>query len=58
MIRKCNICNEPKSKLFRCRYGNMKSWVFLCQICLTDVKLKFSDSYQYGGTKNYDRKQQ
>ena len=28
-----------------------KSWLFLCQVCLTKVKKEFSDDYQYGGTK-------
>ena len=32
------------------RYQELKDWVFLCQKCLTDVKTKFEDSYQYGGT--------
>ena len=28
----------------------MKDWVFLCGKCLTDVKSKYEDTYQYGGT--------
>ena len=28
----------------------MNDWVFLCRKCLTDVKSRFEDTYQYGGT--------
>ena len=47
----CAICKDISRKLFRCRYANKKSWLFLCQVCLTKVKKEFSDDYQYGGTK-------
>jgi len=46
----CYVCNDSKDVLFRCRYQELKDWAFLCQICLADVKTKFEDSYQYGGT--------
>lgn len=47
----CSICKDIPKKLFRCRYDNKKSWIFLCQACLTKVKKEYSDNYQYGGTK-------
>ena len=46
----CNECNEPRSALYRCRYAGIIDWVFLCEKCLSDVKIRFEDSYQYGGT--------
>ena len=46
----CYVCNDSKDILFRCRYQELKDWAFLCQTCLADVKIKFEDSYQYGGT--------
>jgi len=46
----CFVCNDSKDVLFRCRYQELEDWVFLCQTCLADVKIKFEDSYQYGGT--------
>ena len=46
----CYICNDPKEVLYRCRYQELKEWVFLCGKCLTDVKTRFEDTYQYGGT--------
>jgi len=36
--------------LYRCRYGESPDWQFLCEPCLTTVKAKHSESYQYGGT--------
>lgn len=47
----CAICKDIPIKLFRCRYDNKKSWIFLCQACLTKIKKEYSDNYQYGGTK-------
>ncbi|MBE57960.1 MAG: hypothetical protein CMD66_00790 [Gammaproteobacteria bacterium] len=46
----CNECNEPRGALYRCRYAGIIDWAFLCEKCLTDVKTRFEDSYQYGGT--------
>ena len=46
----CDSCNDSKDVLYRCRYQDLTDWVFLCQTCLTDVKTKYEDSYQYGGT--------
>ena len=25
------------------------NWVFLCEICLADIKTRFEETYQYGG---------
>ena len=46
----CYVCNNSTDVLFRCRYQELTDWVFLCQTCLRDVKTKFEDTYQYGGT--------
>ena len=46
----CYKCGEPKEVLYRCRYGELKSWVFLCGECLQKVKAEFESTYQYGGT--------
>ena len=46
----CYVCNDPKQVLYRCRYEDLKDWVFLCGKCLTDVKTRFEETYQYGGT--------
>ena len=46
----CFKCHEPKEVLYRCRYEELKDWVFLCGKCLQEVKIAFAESYQYGGT--------
>jgi len=46
----CDACKDAKEVLYRCRYQDLKDWVFLCGKCLTDVKSKYEDTYQYGGT--------
>ena len=46
----CFKCDEPKEVLYRCRYKELKGWVFLCGKCLQEVKTDFVESYQYGGT--------
>ena len=46
----CYVCNDAKEVLFRCQYDNLNDWVFLCGKCLTDVKTRFEETYQYGGT--------
>ena len=46
----CYVCNDAKEVLYRCRYDDLKDWVFLCGKCLTDVKTRFEETYQYGGT--------
>ena len=46
----CFKCKDQKEVLYRCRYAELKDWVFLCGKCLQKVKTKFEDTYQYGGT--------
>ena len=46
----CHVCNDPGGVLYRCRYDELEDWVFLCGECLTNVKSRFEDTYQYGGT--------
>ena len=46
----CYVCNDAKEVLYRCRYQELKDWVFLCGRCLTDVKSSYEETYQYGGT--------
>ena len=48
--KECYVCKDSNDVLYRCRYQELTDWVFLCQTCLTDVKTKFEDTYQYGGT--------
>ena len=49
-IKDCYVCNDAKQVLYRCRYDELKDWMFLCGECLTNVKSRFEDTYQYGGT--------
>ena len=48
--KECYCCKSPNKALYRCRYGDVKSYVFLCISCLNEIKLGFKDTYQYGGT--------
>ena len=48
--KNCFKCSEVKEVLYRCRFSNLKDWVFLCGSCLTSVKETHSKDYQYGGT--------
>ena len=41
---------ELNDVLYRCRYGGEKTWIFLCENCLSLVKKKYQADYQYGGT--------
>jgi hypothetical protein len=36
--------------LYRCRYDMAKTWHFLCEQCLKNIKNEYQESYQYGGT--------
>ena len=49
-IKECQKCKAQKEILYRCRYRELKEWVFLCGDCLNKVKAAFGDTYQYGGT--------
>ena len=46
----CLKCKEQKEVLYRCKYAELKDWVFLCRKCLQKVKTESDDTYQYGGT--------
>ena len=48
--KECFKCFEHKDVLYRCRYDEIKDWVFLCSGCLKKIKSLFQDTYQYGGT--------
>jgi hypothetical protein len=48
--KECFKCTELKEALYRCRFTDLKDWVFLCGDCLDGVKTMYADSYQYGGT--------
>ena len=46
----CFKCSDQKDVLYRCRYDEIKEWVFLCGECLKKTKILFENTYQYGGT--------
>ena len=48
--KECYHCKSLNKVLYRCRYGDLKSYVFLCVSCQKEIKLGFKDTYQYGGT--------
>ena len=48
--KECFNCNDQKEVLFRCKYDELKDWVFLCGKCLTNIKSQYVNTYQYIGT--------
>ena len=52
----CFKCIDQKEVLYRCRYAELKDWVFLCGQCLQEVKAAFVETYQYGGTWKSNKK--
>ena len=48
--KKCFKCSKHKNVLYRCRYDEIKEWVFICEECLKKTKILFENTYQYGGT--------
>ena len=48
--KECYICKVQAEAFYRCRYADLKEWIFLCGKCLTKVKTKHENTYQYGGT--------
>ena len=48
--KNCFRCHKSKKVLFRCRFQELKDWVFLCDKCLQLAKDRYVDTYQYGGT--------
>ena len=37
----CYKCQEPNEVMYRCRYEELKDWVFFCGKCLQQVKAKY-----------------
>ena len=37
----CFKCKDQKEILYRCRYAELKDWVFICEKCLQEVKIEF-----------------
>ncbi|MAL21565.1 MAG: hypothetical protein CL826_04130 [Crocinitomicaceae bacterium] len=48
--KNCFSCKNLRETLYRCRFESSKDWLFLCDKCLSVVKKKHEDTYQYGGT--------
>jgi len=48
--KQCQACITNYDILYRCRYDGDNTWYFLCENCLIEIKNKYQDSYQYGGT--------
>ena len=49
-IKECFKRSKQKEVMYRCRYDEIKDWVFLCKYCLKQIKSIFENTYQYGGT--------
>ena len=49
-FKECHKCQDQKKVLYRCRYQEIKGWVFIYEKCLHEIKTLFEDTYQYGGT--------
>ena len=54
--KQCSKCSTYKDILYRCRYDEIKYWVFLCGKCLMKIKFEFNNTYQYGGTWKHKKK--
>ena len=52
-IKECFKCSK---QMYRCRYDEIKDWVFLCKDCLKQIKSLFENTYQYGGTWKSNKK--
>jgi len=49
-VKQCPHCNEEHSVMFRVQYKPAdKTWYFLCEKCVLEVKPENS-RYRYGGT--------
>ncbi len=48
--KECFNCKKQNKVLYRCKYGDLNYWEFLCASCLKKIKSLFKDTYQYGGT--------
>ncbi len=38
-IKECFKCSKQKEVMYRCRYDEIKDWVFLCGACLKKLKV-------------------
>ena len=55
----CFECKELDDVLYRCRYGGEKTWIFLCENCLSLVKKNIKQSINMaalGKVKRNDKK--
>ena len=48
-VKTCPNCNEEYSVMFRVQYKTDKTWYFLCEACVLEVKTG-NKHYKYGGT--------
>ena len=48
--KQCHVCMANSDVFYRCRYDMAKTWYFLCEQCLENIKNEYQESYQYGGT--------
>ena len=48
-IKLCSRCEETSDVLYRVRMDEDGDWVFVCPVCLDQVKAG-NPYYQYGGT--------
>ena len=44
-IKECFKCSKQKDVMYRCRYDEIKDWVFLCRNCLKQIKNLFGNTY-------------
>ncbi len=55
----CFECEELSDVLYRCRYGREKTWIFLCENCLSLVKKNIKQTTNMvapGKAKRNDKK--
>ena len=55
----CFECKELNDVLYRCRYGGEKTWIFLCENCLSLVKKNMKQTINMvvlGKVKRNDKK--
>ena len=45
----CFKCSDQNDVLYRCRYDNLKDWVFVCRECLKKTKILFENTCLNGG---------
>ena len=55
--KKCFKCSKQMYILYRCKYDEIKDWVFFCEDCLKKIKSLFENTYKYGGTWKSKKKQ-